>query len=75
MEIKDWEEEYKILGRICQQSVGLSGRALRKIPFIAHALFLNSSYIMLKDFLEAMEKAIEKEKTERSYFKALKEEL
>lgn len=54
--------------RICEQSVGLSGRSLRKIPFIAHALFLNTELVTLKQFLLAMEKAIEKEKTERQYF-------
>lgn len=54
--------------KICEQSIGLSGRSLRKIPFIAHALFLKQSFVTLKEFLEAIEKAVENEKVQRSYF-------
>lgn len=41
---------------------------MRKIPFIAHALFLKRSLVSLKEYLEAIEKAVEKEKVERTYF-------
>lgn len=61
-------EEQKILLRLCEKSIGLSGRSLRKIPFIAHALFLSSSSVSLISFLEAMEKAVIKEKIERTQF-------
>lgn len=64
-------EELKLLLSICNKSLGLSGRALRKIPFIAHALFLNNSFASLKEFLEAMEKAVEVEKNERKYFEEI----
>lgn len=67
-------DECSLLLKICEQSLGLSGRSLRKIPFIAHALFLNQSLVNLKEFLEAMEKAIFKEKSERNYFESLKVE-
>lgn len=39
-------------------SVGLSGRSLRKIPFLAHALFVNSASVTLQAFLRAMKEAI-----------------
>ncbi|XP_044252792.1 pachytene checkpoint protein 2 homolog [Tribolium madens] len=56
------------LWEICEKSQGLSGRSLRKIPFIAHALYLEGSSIDLGKFLAAMLSAIEREKKERQYF-------
>lgn len=67
-------EEHKVLLRICEQSLGLSGRSLRKVPFVAHALFLEKSLVSLMEFLDAMEKAIAKEKTDRNYFEGFKQE-
>ncbi|KAJ8972678.1 hypothetical protein NQ317_001698 [Molorchus minor] len=67
-------EETKHLLRICEHSRGLSGRSLRKIPFVAHALFLNQSQMTLAEYLSAMEKAVEKEHMERQYFKGFKKE-
>ncbi|KAJ8928793.1 hypothetical protein NQ314_018592 [Rhamnusium bicolor] len=67
-------EESKHLFRVCEKSLGLSGRSLRKIPFIAHALFLEKSLVSLSEFLLAMEKAVEKEHMERKYFKGFKTE-
>lgn len=49
----------KKLRDISQMSVGLSGRTLRKIPLIAHSLFLNNDYANLETFLEGITKAIE----------------
>ncbi|RZB84914.1 pachytene checkpoint protein 2 -like [Asbolus verrucosus] len=62
----------KKLMEICERSVGLSGRSLRKVPFIAHALFLNNSFVTLGEFLDAMLKAVEREKKERKYFENIK---
>lgn len=59
---------------LCKKSLGLSGRSLRKIPFLAHALYLNGSFSNLNEFLTAMDKAVEKEIWERSYFAGLKQE-
>lgn len=53
---------------ISQQSLGLSGRSLRKIPFIAYSLFICNSPTPLDKFLEALAKAVDREKTERIYF-------
>nr|CAH7740075.1 unnamed protein product [Callosobruchus chinensis] len=68
-------EESKHLMLICEQSRGLSGRSLRKVPFIAHALFLDQSFSTLKNFLVAMEKAVDKEIAERQYFTRVKKDV
>ncbi|CAH1959234.1 unnamed protein product [Acanthoscelides obtectus] len=68
-------EETRHLLKICEQSKGLSGRSLRKVPFIAHALFLDHQHLTtLKEFLVAMEKAVHKEITERQFFNKVKKE-
>ncbi|KAF5290495.1 hypothetical protein FQA39_LY03599 [Lamprigera yunnana] len=46
------------LYEISKLSVGLSGRRLRKIPFLAHALFLDSDSVDIKTFISAMKQAI-----------------
>lgn len=48
-----------------RQSVGFSGRTLRKIPFLAHALYADMPLISLNKFLHAMKMAIEKQKQDR----------
>lgn len=58
----------KHLMDVSQASVGLSGRALRKIPFLAYALFLNGNSVNLEQFFEAMEKAIVQEFQQRIHF-------
>ncbi|XP_018570911.1 pachytene checkpoint protein 2 homolog [Anoplophora glabripennis] len=67
-------EESRQLLRVCEKSLGLSGRSLRKIPFLAHALFIDKSLVTLTEFLVAMEKAVENEHAERHYFKNFKVE-
>ncbi|XP_044752416.1 pachytene checkpoint protein 2 homolog [Coccinella septempunctata] len=64
----NWNELDKYsrtLLEICEKSVGLSGRSLRKIPFIGYALFSNIKSENVEDFLNSMERAIEKEKSDR----------
>lgn len=60
------------LWEICKMSEGLSGRSLRKVPFIADALFTKRSFSPLSEFLSAMKKAIEMEHASRQSFKKLK---
>ncbi|KAF8786283.1 Pachytene checkpoint protein 2 like protein [Argiope bruennichi] len=48
------------LRTIAEQSVGLSGRTLRKMPFIACALFIKTKLVSLEVFLDALSKAVEK---------------
>ncbi|XP_068986345.1 pachytene checkpoint protein 2 homolog isoform X1 [Bombus flavifrons] len=50
------------LMELSQESVNLSGRVLRKIPFLAHAFHLKTKKCTLSRFLRAMHIAIEREK-------------
>lgn len=47
---------------ISYQSLGLSGRSLRKIPFLAYALYLRKEKYTVSVFLDAMKIAIAKQK-------------
>lgn len=47
------------------KSHSLSGRSLRKLPFIAHAMFVQSSTVSLEDFLKALDMAVERQFKER----------
>jgi pachytene checkpoint protein 2 len=47
-----------ILAQVCKEANGLSGRGLRKLPFLAHALFLKKSSATLREFLIAMRSAV-----------------
>jgi len=49
------------LYNIAQESEGLSGRALRKLPFLAHAAFIGKRDTPLNEFLTALERATAKE--------------
>jgi hypothetical protein len=51
-----------------RQSEGLSGRTLRKIPFLAHAYYIQVPQVSLEDFLKAMHKAVIKQLSERKDF-------
>lgn len=55
-----------VLRRLAIKSKGLSGRALRKLPFLAHALFAKSSIVNLEGFLDAMDQAVDKQIEEKS---------
>lgn len=64
----EMQEHSRKLIRICENSINLSGRTLRKIPFLAHALFLTSQNVTLEMFLEAMDLAVDKEHKDRKLF-------
>lgn len=53
------------LRNIAIKSKGLSGRTLRKLPFLAHALFVKTPTVNLERFLEALSKAVDKQKEEK----------
>ncbi|XP_010882746.1 pachytene checkpoint protein 2 homolog [Esox lucius] len=55
-----------VLRNIATKSKGLSGRALRKLPFLAHALFVKTPTVSLERFLEAMDLAVDKQIEERT---------
>jgi len=50
---------------IASKSQGLSGRTLRKIPFMAHALFLTGSPVTIEVYLEALCKTVDHQFKER----------
>ncbi|XP_028282085.1 pachytene checkpoint protein 2 homolog isoform X2 [Parambassis ranga] len=54
------------LRNIALKSKGLSGRALRKLPFLAHALFVKTPSVTLEWFLEALSQAVDKQKEENA---------
>ncbi|XP_038567552.1 pachytene checkpoint protein 2 homolog [Micropterus salmoides] len=53
------------LRNIALKSKGLSGRALRKLPFLAHALFVKTPTVTLERFLDAMDQAVDKQREEK----------
>jgi SpoVK/Ycf46/Vps4 family AAA+-type ATPase len=48
-----------IMSQICKEAVGISGRGLRKLPFLAHALYLKKDSATLREFLISMRYAID----------------
>ncbi|XP_042231452.1 pachytene checkpoint protein 2 homolog isoform X2 [Homarus americanus] len=65
MIVKDVTKSSLLLWEIAGASVGFSGRTLRKIPFLAHALYAETPLISLSNFLSALQMAIKKQKQDR----------
>lgn len=63
------ENEEKLL-KISKDSESLSGRMLRKLPFLTHALFLNNKNVGLSTFLDGLSKAVKYEKEQRELLKS-----
>jgi hypothetical protein len=53
------------LAFIYRKSQGLSGRTLRKLPFLAHAMHLQGSSVTMDVFLDGLEKAAVRQFKER----------
>lgn len=51
-----------IMYQVCKEATGLSGRSLRKLAFIAHALFLKNETAKLREFLIALRSAVDFQK-------------
>eukprot|EP00602_Paraphysomonas_sp_CaronLab_P000870 CAMPEP_0185031322 /NCGR_PEP_ID=MMETSP1103-20130426/18727_1 /TAXON_ID=36769 /ORGANISM="Paraphysomonas bandaiensis, Strain Caron Lab Isolate" /LENGTH=391 /DNA_ID=CAMNT_0027566813 /DNA_START=62 /DNA_END=1234 /DNA_ORIENTATION=+ len=51
------DSDSKLLWKVAQDCEGMSGRALRKLPLKAHALFLQRSQVSLHQFLSALSRA------------------
>jgi hypothetical protein len=47
-----------MLYELSRESIGMSGRALKKIPFLAHALYSQAKNCTLTKFLRSMHLAI-----------------
>ncbi|NWH49299.1 PCH2 protein, partial [Fregata magnificens] len=54
-----------VLKEISRRSEGLSGRVLRKLPFLAHALYIQSPSVTMTTFLQALSLAVDKQFEER----------
>ncbi|KAM9724054.1 pachytene checkpoint protein 2 homolog isoform 1-T2 [Menidia menidia] len=54
------------LRSIALKSRGLSGRALRKLPFLAHALFVKAPSVTLERFLEGLSQTVDKQREEKA---------
>ncbi|XP_008945780.1 PREDICTED: pachytene checkpoint protein 2 homolog [Merops nubicus] len=54
-----------VLKEISRRSEGLSGRVLRKLPFLAHALYIQSPSVTMTAFLQALSLAVDKQFEER----------
>ncbi|XP_072365963.1 pachytene checkpoint protein 2 homolog isoform X3 [Scyliorhinus torazame] len=54
------------LKNIAAKSEGLSGRVLRKLPFLAHALYIQSSSVTVEKFLEALSMVVDRQFEERN---------
>lgn len=55
-----------VLKEISRRSEGLSGRVLRKLPFLAHALYIQAPSVTMTTFLQALSLAVDKQFEERS---------
>ncbi|XP_025030365.1 pachytene checkpoint protein 2 homolog isoform X2 [Python bivittatus] len=55
-----------LLKDISRKSEGLSGRILRKLPFLAHALHIQSPSVTMTTFLQALSLAVDKQFEERA---------
>uniref|UniRef100_G3R7L9 Pachytene checkpoint protein 2 homolog n=1 Tax=Gorilla gorilla gorilla TaxID=9595 RepID=G3R7L9_GORGO len=54
-----------LLNDISRKSEGLSGRVLRKLPFLAHALYVQAPTVTIEGFLQALSLAVDKQFEER----------
>ncbi|XP_017677904.1 PREDICTED: pachytene checkpoint protein 2 homolog isoform X2 [Lepidothrix coronata] len=54
-----------VLKEISRRSEGLGGRVLRKLPFLAHALYIQSPSVTMTTFLQALSLAVDKQFEER----------
>jgi len=51
---------------VARKSYGLSGRTLRKLPFLAHAMFLQSHMVVTQEqFVQALSSAVDKQLADR----------
>lgn len=51
-----------ILQQICKEATGFSGRSLRKLPFLTHALFMKKDSATLREYLIALRSAVDYQK-------------
>ncbi|XP_012412093.1 pachytene checkpoint protein 2 homolog [Trichechus manatus latirostris] len=59
-----------LLSEISRKSEGLSGRVLRKLPFLAHALYVQAPTVTIEGFLQALSLAVDRQFEERKKLSA-----
>lgn len=59
-----------LLSEISRKSEGLSGRVLRKLPFLAHALYIQAPSVTIEGFLQALSLAVDKQFEEKKKLSA-----
>lgn len=60
----------RALQRVAEAADGFSGRSLRKLPFQAHAFFVQNRRCHLRDFIASLGKTVDVEKTQQSLMKS-----
>uniref|UniRef100_A0A8D8D012 Pachytene checkpoint protein 2 homolog n=1 Tax=Culex pipiens TaxID=7175 RepID=A0A8D8D012_CULPI len=64
-----------MLETLAEQSVGLSGRSLRKVPFLAHALHVQQDATTLVKFLTAMRSAVRRMQADKAMLGAKSDQV
>uniref|UniRef100_A0A8C9A5R4 Pachytene checkpoint protein 2 homolog n=1 Tax=Prolemur simus TaxID=1328070 RepID=A0A8C9A5R4_PROSS len=59
-----------LLSDISRKSEGLSGQVLQKLPFLAHALYVQAPTVTIEGFLQALCLAVDKQSEERQKLSA-----
>ncbi|KAI5709675.1 hypothetical protein M8J76_013142 [Diaphorina citri] len=54
----DCDKQKRRLMNACQKSTGLSGRTLRKIPFLTFVKYISNNSVSMENFLIALEKTV-----------------
>lgn len=60
-----FEEQNKKLKQACEAGSGLSGRTLRKIPFLAFVKYITNNSVSMDTFLSALEKTVQDQMLEQ----------
>ncbi|XP_064466493.1 pachytene checkpoint protein 2 homolog [Ornithodoros turicata] len=66
--LEDYSEgnrQRNIFQSLCTRCIGLSGRTLRKLPLIAHAMFATDACMTVEAFIVALSRAVERQHQER----------
>ncbi|KAL1401302.1 hypothetical protein pipiens_006718 [Culex pipiens pipiens] len=64
-----------MLETLAEQSVGLSGRSLRKVPFLAHALHVQQDVTTMVKFLTAMRSAVRRMQADKAMLGAKSDQV
>lgn len=63
------DKQSAALLEVAQLSKGMSGRTLRKMPFLAHAWFIRSEQVTFEEYLSALRLAVVKHRNDSKNIK------